>query len=75
MSARDRLHRLVHDLPEAEIPAAERFLEFLCRRQKPDDAQESTPPAREDSAARESLEEIELGEYLTMEEYERKRGL
>lgn len=35
MASRERLHRLVEELPEAELPAAERFLEFL-RQQSPE---------------------------------------
>ena len=29
MTVRDRLHRLVEELPEADVSAAERYLEYL----------------------------------------------
>ena len=29
MATKDRLHRLVDDLPEPEVPAAERYLQYL----------------------------------------------
>ncbi len=30
MSAKEELHQLVEKLPENEVPAARRFLEYLC---------------------------------------------
>jgi hypothetical protein len=35
MSPRDRLHRLVDQVPEAEVHSAEVFLEFLRQRRDP----------------------------------------
>ena len=57
-----RLHRLIDELPEDEIRAAERYLEFLCACQDPpiqalESAPEDDEPVTDEE--REAVEEAE----------------
>lgn len=78
---RTTLHTLVDELPEQEIPAARRFLEFL--RQQPSDdplrrALDNAPlddeelTAEDLAAIREGLEEKVRGEVIPHEEVKRR---
>jgi hypothetical protein len=75
MSARDRLHRLIDELPESELPAAERFLHYLratadpvlwaLLEAPPDDEPETEEERR---AVQEARAELARGEVRTLEE-------
>jgi predicted transcriptional regulator len=85
MEPRTTLHALVDELPEQEIPAARRYLEFL-RQQTPEPrsvdplrrALENAPlddeelTAEDLAAIREGLEEKARGEVIPHEEIERR---
>lgn len=80
MTDRERLHALVEDLPEAEIHAALRFVEYL--RQSDDDpvlkALRDAPPddeplTEEDVAAlEEAWEDVRQGRLVSHEEVRRQ---
>jgi len=82
MSARDSLHRLVDELPESELAAAERFLNYLRATTDPvlralleaplDDEPETD---EERHAVQEAREELARGEVRTLEEVRRELGL
>jgi hypothetical protein len=68
MVARDELHRIVDELPETELDAARSLLEELRN--------------GEDSLSAEELAEIDhgreairRGDYVTLEQYKKQRGL
>ena len=79
MKNRRTLHALVDELPESELPAAQRFLEYL--RRQPEESLRSMlaaaplddePLTEEDLAAiREGLEEKARGDVVTHEEVRR----
>jgi predicted transcriptional regulator len=79
MEARQVLHGLIDELPEDEIVAAQRFLEYLRYRSQDslrvllDEAPlDDEPVTEEDLAAiRESLAEEARGEVVSQEEAER----
>lgn len=78
MKDRETLHTLVDDLPEAELLAARRFLEYLRRQADPlrsilDAAPlDDEPVTAEDLAAiREGLAEKARGEVVSHEEVKR----
>jgi predicted transcriptional regulator len=78
MKDRETLHTLVDDLPEAELSAARRFLEYLRRQADPlrsilDAAPlDDEPVTDEDLAAiREGLAEKARGEVVSHEEVKR----
>jgi hypothetical protein len=84
MAARDRLHRLVDELPDGQATvAAERSLVYLrelgddpvlrALLDAPIDDEELTDEER--SALAEGLEDIERGDVLTDEELRRELGL
>lgn len=83
MSSRDALHRLVEDLPESELPRAERVLEALKEiAEAPLYALETAPlddepeTLEERAAVEEALREIREGKPgLTTEELKRELGL
>jgi hypothetical protein len=82
MPTRDTLHRLVDELPESELAAAERFLHYLCATADPVlrallDAPLDDEPETENErqAAQEAREELARGEVQTLEEVRCELGL
>ena len=84
MSSRDALHRLVEELPESEVPRAERVLEALKETAEPegplytlDTAPLDDEPETEDerAAVAEAREEHRRGEGVPHEEVKRRWGL
>jgi hypothetical protein len=82
MSARDGLHRLIDELPESELEAAERFLNYLramtdpvlrALLEAPPDDEPETDEERQ--AVQEAREELARGEVRTLEEVRRELGL
>jgi hypothetical protein len=82
MSPRDALHRLIDDLPEGEIPRAERVLQALKEAAEapshtlenaPIDDEPETP--EEAAAVAEAWREHREGKSLTTEELKRELGL
>ena len=67
---KEELHRLVDELPESQLDTARVLLEEL--RGGIDDDSLTSEELAEIEAGREA---IRRGEYITLEEYERKRGL
>jgi hypothetical protein len=82
MPMRDTLHRLVDELPESELAAAERFLNYLRATTDPvlralleaplDDEPEADD---ERQAVQEAREELARGEVRTLEEVRRELGV
>lgn len=83
MSIKERLHRLVDQLPESEAPAAERFLQYLrdlgadpvlrALTNAPEDDEPLTDEDRE--AIREGQEDVTAGRtYTTAEARKALRG-
>jgi hypothetical protein len=81
MSARDSLHRLIDELPESELAAAERFLHYLrattdpvlrALLEAPPDDEPETEEERQ--AVQEAREELARGEVRTLEEVRRELG-
>ncbi len=70
MATREELHRLVDELPETELDAARSLLDDL-RNGMDDD----TLTPEELAEIERGREAIRRGEYITMEEYRRQRGL
>ncbi len=76
MSGKEQLHQLVDQLPEDELEAARRFLEYLCGMQvSPEHMDEEPLSADAAEDVRQAEKELRRGDYVTLEEYERKRGL
>jgi hypothetical protein len=82
MSPRDALHRLIDDLPEGEIPRAERVLQALKEAAEapsytletaPIDDEPETP--EEAAAVAEAWREHREGKSLTTDELKRELGL
>ena len=83
MAIKDRLHRLVDDLPESEISAAERYLEYLrlaghdpvlhAILTAPEDDEPETDEER--IAVAEGLEDIRNGRVVSLDEVKRELGL
>jgi len=80
--AKERLYRLVDQIPEGEVHTAERFLEYLsvtddpvmrAFMNAPEDDEPTTP--EEEEAVREALEDIEAGRVQTLEEVRQELGL
>ena len=74
MTTKERLHRLIDELPESALADAEWLLQDLRR-----DAAvaieefDEEPLSGEDLAAvRRGLEAIQRGDFVTLEEYERR---
>jgi hypothetical protein len=66
MASKDELHHLIDKLPEGEVQAAQRFLEYLCDdplirmlREAPDDDEPTT--AEDDQAAEQGWREYKAG--------------
>ncbi|MBM3271295.1 MAG: hypothetical protein FJZ01_26980 [Candidatus Sericytochromatia bacterium] len=79
MSPRDKLHRLVDQVPEADVHAAEVFLEFLRQRQDPVRAafeaapEDDEPLSAEDVASLdEAKADIAAGRFITAEDAKRR---
>jgi hypothetical protein len=79
MTTKKDLHRLVDELPESEVPAAKRYLEYLrnlgdpmtqALMEAPCDDEPTTP--EEDAAAAEAWQEYLRGEALSAEEAKRE---
>ncbi len=80
-SVRDKLHRLVEELPQSELPAAERFLEFLRTKAWDDlvevlaNAPEEEPEEDEIAAIQEGMDAVARGDVVSDEELRRELGL
>jgi hypothetical protein len=79
---RDSLHKLIDELPEADLPTAGRVLEALHATADPvrralDHAPEDdeTEAAEEAAAVASAWEERRRGEHLTTQEVRRRLGL
>jgi hypothetical protein len=82
MPTRDTLYRLIDELPESELAAAERFLRYLRATTDPvlralleaplDDEPETE---EERQAVHEAREELARGEVRTLEEVRRELGV
>ena len=68
MSVKEQLHRLVDELPEAQ---AQRLLQDLKGLGGDDDTEPLSPA--ELAAVRKSLEQIQRGESISRDEYQRRR--
>jgi hypothetical protein len=76
MRTRDSLHRLIDELPESELAAAERFLHYLRATTDPVlRALLEAPPDDERRAVQEAREELARGEVRTLEEVRRELGV
>ncbi len=79
---KERLYRLVDQIPEGEVHTAERFLEYLAASDDPvlrslmnapEDDEPVTP--EEEEAVREALEDVAAGRMHTLEEVKQELGL
>lgn len=80
--AKERLYRLIDRIPEREVHAAERYLQYLAELGDPliralmnapfDD--EPVAPGEEE-AVREALEDVAAGRVHTLEEVKKELGL
>jgi bacterioferritin (cytochrome b1) len=76
MSTRDTLHRLLDELPESELAAAERFLHYLRTTADPIlRALLEAQPDDERRAMQEARKELARGEVRTLEDVRRELGL
>ncbi len=83
MPNKDRLHRLIDELPESEVSAAERYLEYLplaghdpvvhAILTAPEDDEPETEEER--IAVAEGREDIQAGRVVTLEEVKHELGL
>jgi len=80
--AKERLYRLVDQIPEGEVHTAERFLEYLATADDPVlralmNAPEDDEPVspEEEEAVREALEDVAAGRMHSIEEVKRELGL
>lgn len=83
MTRKERLHRLVEELPESELGAAERYLEYL-RLAATDPVlhafltapEDDEPESDEERAAvAEAVEDMKEGRVLSLDEVKRELGL
>jgi hypothetical protein len=81
MATKNSLHRLIDELPESELAAAERFLHYLratadpvlrALLKAPPDNEPETEEERQ--TAQEAREELARGEVRTLEEMRRDLG-
>lgn len=80
MTLKEKLHRLIDDLPPSELAAAERFLEYLRDRgtdpvlraleSAPEDDEPETP--EEAAAVQEAREDLMAGRVISHEEARRR---
>ena len=81
MQTRDRLHRLIDELPEAELPEVERFLaergagDPVLRALTHAPAVEEPLTPEDEAAIREGMQAIEHGDVLSQTEVRRELGL
>ncbi|HYU19952.1 MAG TPA: hypothetical protein VEQ11_14780 [Chloroflexota bacterium] len=78
MTTKDRLHRLIDELPESELVAAERLLERLRNGARgtvvADGTVDDEPLSMEDLVAvQEGIDAIGRGDFVTLREYEARR--
>ena len=83
MEVKERLRRLVDELPESEVPAAERYLEYLrlvgrdpvlhAFLTAPEDDEPETDEER--AAIDEAREDVKQGRLYSLEEVRRELGL
>lgn len=82
MHTRDRLHALIDDLPEGELPAVERFLAdrrasedpfVRALANAPEDREPLTP--EDEAAIQEGLDAIARGDVVTQADVRRSLGL
>lgn len=80
--ARERLYRLVDQIPDGEVHAAERYLEYLAEQSDPvmrslmsapEDDEPVTP--EEEEAVQEALEDVAAGRTHSLEEVKQELGL
>ncbi len=79
---KERLYRLVEQIPEGEVRTAERFLEYLAAAHDPvlralmnapEDDEPITP--EEEEAVREALEDVAAGRMHSLDEIRQELGL
>lgn len=79
---KEQLHRLVDGLPDSEVHAARRYLEYLHNLQDPvlrafleapEDDEPETPEER--AAVAEAREDFKAGRVVTLEQVKRELGL
>ena len=80
--ARERLYRLVDQIPEGEVHAAARYLEYLAEHGDPFIRKLMNAPIHdqpvtpeEEEAVREAWEAVKAGDVYTLEEVEKDLGL
>ena len=80
--AKERLYRLVDQIPEAEIHAAERYLEYLAEHGDPFIRKLMNAPfddepvtEEEEAGVSEAWEDYEAGRVQTLEEVKEELGL
>ncbi len=83
MTDRGRLHRLVDELPEREVPAAERYLEYLGLAERdpvlhailnaPEDDEPGTDEER--LAVDEAREDVRAGRVVNLDLVKRELGI
>ena len=79
--ARERLYRLVDQIPEGEVHAAERYLEYLAEHGDPFIRKLMNAPLddepvteEEEAGVREAWEDYKAGRVQTLEEVEKELG-
>lgn len=82
MTAKEKLHRIVNALPESELTAAERYLEYLAQSADPVALacelapEDDEPVTDEDRAAiEEARAEIAAGRGIPFDQVKRELGL
>ncbi len=70
MPSKEQLHELIDLLPEGEIPAASRFLEFLVH-----DLESERLTEEDLQAVQQGQAEIARGEYSSLEDLKRELNL
>ena len=70
MPSKEQLHELIGLLPEGEIPAASRFLEFLVH-----DLESERLTEEDLQAVQQGQAEIARGEYSSLEDLKRELNL
>lgn len=70
MPSKEQLHALIDLLPEGEIPAASRFLEFLVH-----DLESERLTEEDLQAVQQGQAEIARGEYSSLEDLKRELNL
>ena len=80
--AKERLYRLVERIPDGEIPAAERYLEYLAERGDPFIRKLMNAPfddepvtEEEEAGVREAWEDYKAGRVHSLEEIKQELGL